>query len=191
MPTDRSSHLVRSSAGIDADSRVPSAIPVQEVMTPNVVTIEPSSSLYEAVSRMVRLGVSGLPVAHAGKVVGVLSQSDVGRYLAERTRLTALGSVLEIATAHEVREPGSVLDRHAEALKKVPSRSAMTPDPVTISPDATVGQAARLMERERVKRLPVVAGDGRLVGILTRRDLLRSFQELKHQVPRRPPRAGR
>lgn len=184
LPTDRTGRAVGGTPS-RAESRMPSSVPIQEVMTSTVVAIEPTETLFDAVTRMIRLGVSGLPVAHAGRVVGVLSQSDVGRYLAERTRLTPLGTVLEIATAHEARDPGSVLDRHASELQKVPASVAMTPDPVTISPDATVGEAARLMEVERVKRLPVVAPDGRLVGIVTRRDLLRSFQELKRQGPRR------
>jgi CBS-domain-containing membrane protein len=51
----------------------------------------------------------------------------------------------------------------------------MSAPAVTIGPDAKIGEAARLMEHERIKRLPVVEEDGRLLGIVARRDLLRPY----------------
>ncbi len=165
--------------------RVPRGVAVHDVMTRSVHTVRPTDTVFEAVGRMIQMGVSGLPVVSGRKLVGVITQNDVGRLLAERTHLTPLGTVLEIATARAADDPSGPLGRHALELRGLKVRSAMTPDPVTIAATASVGAAVDRMETEQVKRLPVLDDRGRLVGIVTRRDLLRTLEEGRRSP--RPP----
>ena len=156
---------------------VPRGVAVDEVMTRKVATVRTTDTVFEALGRMIAHGVSGLPVVRGRRVVGIITQNDVGRVLAERTRLTPLGTVLEIATARAADDPTGPLGRHAEELRRLPVKEAMTPDPVVVPSGLSVGEAADRMEAEQVKRLPVVNAKGDLVGILTRRDLVRSLGE--------------
>ncbi len=165
--------------------RVPRGVAVHDVMTYPVYTVRPSDTVFEAVARMIQMQVSGLPVVSGRRLVGVITQNDVGRVLAERTHLTPLGTVLEIATARAADDPSGPLGRHALELRNLRVRAAMTPDPVSITATETVGVAVDRMESEQVKRLPVLDARGRLVGIVTRRDLLRSLEEGR-RVPRPP-----
>jgi len=144
-------------------------------MTRNVVTVTSETTLKEVAALLGAKKISGVPVCGGdGRVVGVVSNADViwkevgvavDAGLFERLLDTAYGdsSRLEARTAGD----------------------AMSSPAVTIAPDATVDTAARVMVDRGINRLPVVE-DGRLVGILTRADLLRAFQrsdqELKREI---------
>lgn len=154
---------------------VPRGVAVQEIMTRPAHTVRPTDTVFEALARMIDLKVSGLPVVSNRHLVGIITQNDVGRVLADRTHLTPLGTVLEIATARAADDPMGPLGRHAQELRRLRVRAAMTPEPVTIPATATVGEAADRMEQEQVKRLPVLDSRGHLVGIVTRRDLVKSL----------------
>ncbi|HEX2356071.1 MAG TPA: CBS domain-containing protein [Micromonosporaceae bacterium] len=138
---------------------------VRDVMTADVITADPQTPYKEIVDRMARGGVSALPVVdERGHVVGVVSEADLlhkvelagdegHRHLFERRRRRA------------AREKAA-----GDSAGEVMSRPA-----VTIGPDAPLEEAARLMDSERVKRLPVVDPQGALVGVVSRRDLLRMY----------------
>ncbi|MFF8991343.1 CBS domain-containing protein [Streptomyces sp. NPDC014983] len=137
---------------------------IGEVMTGDVVTASETTSS-EALTRMLeRHGISGLPVIDQDdKVLGVVSASDLVRERAARRPQ---------APGEPVREP--------------PARELMSTPAVTVHPEQRVSDAARLMERRGVERLPVVDEEDRLIGIVTRRDLLRVFlrgdDEIRRQV---------
>ena len=119
---------------------------VAQLMEPDVVTVRPTATLKDAAALLVRHRISGLPVCTAdGRVVGVISQADIVR--------KELGE----------SESGAVT-----------VSDAMTSPAITIGSAVPVGAAAKLMTARRVNRLPVVDGD-RLVGIVTRHDLVRVF----------------
>lgn len=131
---------------------------VREVMTSDVVTIEPGTPLKDAAVTMARHRISGLPVVEDGKLVGIVTESDFIARLAND-------------------DPGlmAVLFRRGEPDVSGLVGEAMTADPVTIRPDEQVAAAARLMTRHQVKRLPVVDGSGTLVGVVSRADLMSVF----------------
>jgi CBS domain-containing protein len=127
---------------------------VNDVMTREVVSVSPEAGYTEIVAKLVDHAVSALPVVDgAGRVVGVVSEAD----LLPRVEVTD-GARRPRRKAHAMR---------AEELMTAPA--------LTIGPDAAVAEAARVLEASRVKRLPVVDGDDRLVGIVSRRDLLRMY----------------
>ena len=125
-------------------------IPVREWMSKNPITITPQTTLPEAQRIMFENKIRRLPVVKDDKLVGIVTLGDLREAKASD------------ATTLNVYELNYLLDR-------LTARDFMTADPVTISPDATVGEAARLMVTRKVGGLPVVE-DGKLVGIITETD---------------------
>jgi CBS domain-containing protein len=138
---------------------------VRDVMSDKVVTIEESTPYKEIVDALATHAIGAVPVLNGdGLVVGVVSESDL---------------------LHKMEFSG--VDHHARRLERRRHRNArvkasgetaadlMSSPAVTVSPAASLTAAARLMDAEGVKRLPVVDGRGHLVGMLSRRDLLRVY----------------
>jgi CBS domain-containing protein len=138
---------------------------VRDVMTPGVATVEETTPYKTVADLLAERRISAVPVLDRdGRVAGIVSEADL------------LHKVEFNGDAAE----GSFLDRqlHRGARAKAAgtvAKDVMTSPAVTIPPDATVVEAARVMDRRKVKRLPVVDADGRLVGIVSRRDLLGVF----------------
>lgn len=140
-----------------------------DVMSRKVAVTHASDTLESAASAMSRKHVSGLPVVDArGRVVGVLSQKDIVRVLRERAGLSLPGGIFDLVLG------APRADLHARclaALKRTKVRSAMSDKPATLSADAKIDEAVRLMVDAEFNRVPVVRR-GKLVGIVTRTDLL-------------------
>ena len=143
----------------------------RDLMTREVVTVPagmPATSLARLLGDR---GISAVPVTDAeGRLLGIVTEADLLRRLAgaedaPRTWLASLFRSTDEQAQHYARTHG----REA--------RDVMTTDLVTADPDATAERCAHLMERHRVKRLPVVAADGRLLGVVSRADLLRAALE--------------
>jgi CBS domain-containing protein len=139
-----------------------------DVMTRNILSVAPDSTIAEAVRTMLDNRISGLPVIdEAGRLVGILTEGDLlrrGETATERHR----PRWLEILMG-----PG----RLAEEYVRTHSRriaEVMTRDPVSVAPDTPLKEIVGLMERHRIKRVPVLDGDAP-VGILSRADLLRGI----------------
>jgi CBS domain-containing protein len=147
-----------------------------QIMTRQVITIAAGASIVDAANIMLDKHISGLPVVDdAGTVVGIISQGDFIRRAeigTERKRGRWLKFLVGPGTAASdfVRERG----RRVEEI--------MTPDPCTVTEDATLEDIVELMERNHIKRLPVLRGD-RLVGIVTRTNLLQAVAGLTRDVP--------
>jgi CBS-domain-containing membrane protein len=138
---------------------------IKDVMTKDVVTVEPRTPLKEVARIIVERRVSGLPVVDDdATVLGVVSEGDI--LAKERGRASArslLDHLLELN------------DREAAKHDARDAADAMTSPAVTIRPSRAVSEAAALMLDRSVNRLPVVDEHGRLVGIVTRADLVRAF----------------
>ena len=136
---------------------------VSDLMTTEVVSVSPETSLREAAMMLVRHGISGMPVVSpSGEVLGVLSEGDVVT--------KAGGKVARSGLLGWLFEPAD--DEYKIAAENV--GEAMTAPAVTIGPARPIHEAAKAMVTEAVNRLPVVL-DGKLVGILTRADIVRAF----------------
>jgi CBS domain-containing protein len=147
---------------------------VEDVMTREVVTVEPRTSLKDVARLLVDRRVSGVPVVEDdGTVVGVVSEADI--LLKERER-HGPSSLL-----------GHMLEWDADEGAKYAARDAadaMTAPAVTIRRSRPVHEAAAIMLDRRVNRLPVVDQHGRLVGIVTRADLVRAFARTDEEIER-------
>jgi CBS domain-containing protein len=145
---------------------------VKDLMTTNVVTVTPETTLKEVANLLVERGIAGVPVCRPdGHVVGVLSESDILwkeiRPLPEDNHL--LLRLLDSAYGDDKR------------AKAKTAGEAMSAPAITIEPDAPVARAARIMLEYMINRLPVVS-DGRLVGILARSDLVRAFRRPDDEI---------
>ncbi|MFB9619227.1 CBS and ACT domain-containing protein [Brooklawnia cerclae] len=127
-------------------------------MTSNPFTIGPDATVPEAIELMTTHKVRKLPVLSGGRLVGIVSQSDVDR---------ASPSVATSFSAGEV----------AYIFSKLKVSKVMTRDPLTIGPDALLEEAAVIMRDNKIEMLPVMDGD-RLVGVITESDLLEAFIDL-------------
>jgi acetoin utilization protein AcuB len=126
---------------------------VRNWMTPNPITITPQTTLPEAHRLMDKYFVRRLPVINKGKLVGIVTSGDIREAQAST------------ATTLSVYELNYLLDQ-------IPAKEFMAYKPITISPDATIAEVARLMLQYKVGGLPVVE-NGELVGIITETDLCR------------------
>ncbi len=148
------------------------ALRVRDVMTTRVVTVPGNASLHEVTRRLRSFHVSGLPVVDARRhVTGIVTETDVARVLGEQLGMSPLGVLLHETPLPLALQDEATLNRYRDTLARAKVRDVMTPDPVTVAPEATVEEAIRLMREERVNRLPVVE-NRRLVGIVARQDLL-------------------
>ncbi|HET6359015.1 CBS domain-containing protein [Streptomyces sp.] len=136
---------------------------VSDVMSCPVVAVDRSAPFKEIVESMARWKVSALPVLDAeGVVVGVVSEADL---LPKEEFRDSNPSRLE-----QMHRLGDLAKAGATTAAQLMSSPA-----VTVRPEAPLAQAARTMAVDRVKRLPVVDGQGRLQGVVSRSDLLKVF----------------
>ncbi|WP_243866880.1 CBS domain-containing protein [Actinophytocola oryzae] len=132
-------------------------------MTREVVTARPGTAFKELVALMNEHRVSGLPVVdRAGRPVGVVSEADT---LVKQEHLT---------TATKPLFGRRRRDRWRRATGR-DAKDLMTAPAITVAADATVTAAARLLAERNVRRLCVVDGDGLLVGVVSRRDVIGTF----------------
>jgi CBS domain-containing protein len=137
---------------------------VRDLMTTEPITTTPDTPLKEAARLMVKHKVSGLPVVRDGKVVGMVTEGDFLRQEANRDQPYRFG-LLDALFGDEPAPPPS-----AETVGEV-----MTEPVLTVTPEASLSEAARIMSSRRVKRLPVVAPNGSLVGVISRADVVNAF----------------
>jgi CBS domain-containing protein len=154
------------------------AMKVGDVMTRRVISVAPDGSIRDAVQLMLQNRISGLPVVDAaGHLVGMVTEGDFLRR-AETGTQRKRPRWLELITGSGSLA-GEYVRAHGRRIDEV-----MTADPVTISEDADLDQVVQLMEKHRIKRLPVVRDD-KLVGIVSRANLLHALASLDREAP--PP----
>jgi CBS domain-containing protein len=148
-------------------------VTVADLMTKQVVSIDGATPFKEIVTLIHEHHVSALPVTdEAGHVVGIVSEAD----------LLLKEEQLELSERHFLESSR----RHVERRKAAALSAAqlMTSPAITIKPTMTVAAAAALMHGRNVKRLPVVDDDDRLVGIVSRSDLLKVFLRDDKEIAR-------
>jgi CBS domain-containing protein len=147
---------------------------IKDLMTREVIAVQPGASLKEAARLLVAKEISGMPVVDRdGRVLGVLSEADL--LVKERGGRSGDGPLSWLL------DPLDVVDRIKLDARFV--GEAMTAPPITIASTRPVAAAGALMIERGVNRLPVV-DDGNLVGIVTRGDLIRAFARTDAEIAR-------
>jgi CBS domain-containing protein len=147
-------------------------VKVEDVMTACVVTATPETGFQDLVATMAEHHVSGVPVVDGGgKIVGIVSEADLLREGAgDRRRTRALDWFLHPARPEDAR------------TRQHDAGAIMTTPVVTVRPHTSIWEAIRTLHEARVKRLPVVDGEGRLLGIVSRVDLLSAFIRTDEEI---------
>jgi CBS domain-containing protein len=145
---------------------------VADVMTTPVVSVRANTPYGEIVGLLAQHRISAVPVLDSyGRVVGVVSEADLLH------KVEFIGDETEPVFF----EWGARKANRAKARGST-AKELMTSPAVTVQPEASVIAAARLMEKENVKRLPVVNEDGQLEGIVSRNDLLKMYLRLDSEI---------
>jgi CBS domain-containing protein len=140
----------------------------RDLMTPDVVTVAPNTPVMGVARLLAERHISGVAVTDADrKILGVVSEGDL---------------IKQVSGRHD-ETPGFFKSLFADPTKmaqhyvKTHGRTAadiMTPDPITVTEDTPAGEIAELLDKQHIRRV-LVTRDGRLVGIVTRADLLRAL----------------
>ncbi|HSG76290.1 MAG TPA: CBS domain-containing protein, partial [Burkholderiales bacterium] len=147
-----------------------------DIMVKDVVTTGPEASVQELATLMLERRISGLPVVDGGgRLLGIVSEGDLIRRPEIDTDRVKLGW-LRLLLSDEARARDFVKSHGRKA------REVMTQPAISVATDAPLAEVVRLMARHRIKRLPVV-DKGRLVGLVTRTDLLRAVAARQAVAP--------
>jgi CBS-domain-containing membrane protein len=142
---------------------------VADVMTKDVVVVGPDEDFKSCVKLLELHDISALPVVdEAGKLIGLVSEADLLAKERERGVKPAFG-------ARWIGDPAASAEKAGEI---------MSSPAISVEPTATIPEAARLMYREAVKRLPVVDAEGKVIGIVSRADLLKTFTRSDESIHR-------
>ncbi len=150
---------------------------VKDVMTKKVVTFSPETTIREVCEALSKHNISGAPVINNKReVIGLISESDIIQLGEKSATLARLGHYLPLEISLNINQ--FELKQILNAVKNAGGKKAaevMTKRPITISPDAGIVEAADIMKKKNVNRLPVVDNKNKLVGIVSRQDIIRGF----------------
>jgi acetoin utilization protein AcuB len=136
----------------------PKPVPVKDWMGHPTVTIDAGATCRAAIDLMKARRIRHLPVVDRGRLVGIVTDRDLRQMMFDPA----------------IRER---LEQAVDILEGQPVRNIMTWAVISVGPETDLRQAARLMHEQKIGALPVVAA-GRVVGVLTERDVLRAFEAL-------------
>jgi len=151
-----------------AQERIASQIPVRDIMTKNVVAVKADADLHETARLLSEHRISGVPViGDDSRVIGVISEADL---------LLLAGMKRE----HTFRDLLRSLLGEPLPVRKAGTRvqHVMSFPPITAKADDFVGDVASIFDKRRIKRLPVVDDEGKLIGIISRGDIVRAISKM-------------
>ena len=139
-----------------------SKLRVRDCMTVDPKAVAPRDSLQKVIELLRRRDIRSIPVVEEDKLIGIVTDRDIR----------------QVAPAYPLFRDEEKIHRYTENLRVT---AAMTADPMTISPDAPLVQAAKLLETYRISALPVLDGE-KLIGMISVMDLLRVFVEQNEEA---------
>jgi CBS domain-containing protein len=173
---------IYSSALIHAKDRLKHAITVADLMTKDVVTVKKETTLIEAARRLTGLRISGMPVIDdKDMVIGVVGELDI---------ISAVGGQKSSGVKNIFRR---MLGEPVPTQKEGNTvGDVMSTPPITIRPLEDIREAAHILAGHRIKRIPVVDEFGRLIGVISRADIVRGMSRASKAAapPKRKHRAG-
>ena len=144
---------------------------VKDIMTTELITVSPETEIVQVTKLLLENRINGVPVLdETGKLVGILCQSDL---IAQQQKIpipsffTLLDGLIPLISEKQ-------LDKQVRKIAAVTVAEAMTPNPVTVQPDTNIEEVAALMVERNFHTIPVV-GEGKLVGIVGKEDILRTL----------------
>jgi CBS domain-containing protein len=152
---------------------------VADLMQKQVKTIAPDKSLPELERALIRWRIGAMPVVERGKLIGIVSRSDVVRQLClERSLGEAMADAYRDQTdsGFAAESQAAIAEEIGVRMERRRVRDVMIHDVVSVPPDLPVAKAAQLLLERRIHRLPVVE-NGKLVGIVSSLDFAKLVAE--------------
>jgi CBS domain-containing protein len=147
---------------------------VAEVMSRDPIVVRPETPLKEAIQILAERRISGLPVVDdTGNLLGIISETDL---MWQETGVTPPAYIMFLDSVIYLQNPGTYERDLHKALGQTVGE-VMSKNPVTISPDKLLSEAARILNDRKIHRLPVLDNTGQIIGILTRGDIIRAMAQ--------------
>jgi CBS domain-containing protein len=144
---------------------------VKEVMTDDPITVSDSTEIFKAARILLDNRINGVPVVDdAGKLVGILCQSDV---IAQQKKLP-VPSLFSFLDGYISLSSAKTMEKEFRKIAATAVSDAMTPNPVTVTPESDIETVAALMVDQNFHTIPVVE-NGLLVGVVGKEDILRTL----------------
>jgi len=144
-------------------------------MSKNVITISPEENISKAIELMAKNNISGLVVVENEKVVGIISESDILEIL--KSPFPEIKNLTNVTLSiFMLLKKGIESFNYAKKIAKLKVKDLMTKRVFYVGPNDTIEEAARIMSEKDIRRLPVI-DEGKLVGIISRTDILRALME--------------
>lgn len=144
---------------------------VKEIMTTDVISVTPQTEIVHAAKILLRERINGVPVVdEEGALVGILCESDLimqQKKFPVPSFFTLLDGVVPMTSMKR-------FEAEVQKMSAVIVADAMTPNPLTVTPETTVEEVATIMVGKKYNTLPVVE-DGKLVGIVGKNDILKTL----------------
>jgi CBS domain-containing protein len=161
----------------NATKEAPATV-AKDVMTSEVVTVNPDDTVYDVAQSLIEHGIRGLPVVQGDQLVGFVSDGDLVHRAEIGTSARPRSWWLTLVTP-EQKSARDYIKSHAHHVHELMERNV-----VTVTEDTPLGEVATILETERLERVPVVR-NGRLIGIVGRGDIIQKFasqRPVPHEV---------
>lgn len=141
----------------------------KDIMTTDVITVDPETSVKDAANIMSEHGISGLPVVKNNKLVGIVTENDLiikDKKLHFPEYINVLGGIIYLESYKKFEE-------EFKKFTAVKVKELMTTDVITASPDDSIEDLATIMHQKNINRIPVVDNAGQMIGIVTRNNIVK------------------
>ncbi len=153
---------------------------VREIMNKNVICFTPENTVFEVAKVLYENNISGAPVVENEKVVGIISESDIVKFISTKLGIESSHKIPSLGILiFEILKIGKdylKMKKEMKTISEVKIKNLMSKKIISIDPEASLFDAANLMEKHDVNRLPVIENE-RLIGIVTRADLIKALIE--------------
>ena len=151
---------------------------VKDFMKKRVIAVKPSDTIFDVAKMFVKKGISGAPVVDRNKVVGIISESDVVKFMKlkfphEENVGSAEPHILSLLLLYFIKDEVE-LTQEMKRISHVKVKDVMEKDIVYVEPEDSLFDAASLMDKHDVNRLPVIKNN-KLIGIVTRTDAIKAL----------------
>jgi CBS domain-containing protein len=145
---------------------------VADAMSRDPIIVRPETPLNEAIQILAERRISGLPVVDDnGKLVGIISETDL---MWQETGVTPPAYIMFLDSVIYLKNPATYERDLHKALGQTVGE-VMSKNPITISPDKSIKEAAKVLHDHDIHRLPVLDSEGQVIGILSRGDIIRAM----------------
>lgn len=142
---------------------------IKDIMTKEVITVNEDDTVEKCANLLITHDLSGLPVLDSnGKVKGMVTEGDLIR---RASRIEGPPVLEVLGGLFYLESPKKFIDKLKKSMGSIASE-IMTEDVVTVDPDKQIEDAATLLVKHKIKRLPVIDNEGNLLGIISRKDIM-------------------